>query len=70
MLNAQYGSKIGGTKNLKFEVYQTPHLNFTIIPKNDSLIKNFIKANEAWYALHQQVLRDAFRPNPVILSAV
>jgi Tol biopolymer transport system component len=55
-------------KNLKFEVYQTPHFELYYYTKNDSLIKNFAKESEAWYALHQQVFRDTFkRPNPVIL---
>ena len=55
-------------KNLKFEVYQTPHFELYYYTQNDSLIKNFAKESEAWYALHQQVFRDTFkRPNPVIL---
>jgi hypothetical protein len=67
--NAQYfGQNKVRYKNLKFEVYQTPHFNLYYYTKNDSLIKNFAKESEAWYALHQQVFRDTFkRPNPVIL---
>src|SRR5690606_29752150 len=55
-------------KNLKFKVYETPHFHLYYYTQNDSLIKNFAKESEAWYALHQQVFRDTFRkPNPVIL---
>jgi hypothetical protein len=55
-------------KNLKFKVYETPHFHLYYYTKNDSLIKNFAKESEAWYALHQQVFRDTFRkPNPLIL---
>ncbi|MDA9554593.1 DPP IV N-terminal domain-containing protein [Pelobium sp.] len=55
-------------KNLKFKVYETPHFQLYYYTKNDSLIKNFAKESEAWYALHQQVFRDTFkRPNPIIL---
>ncbi|MBC7654506.1 MAG: PD40 domain-containing protein [Oligoflexus sp.] len=55
-------------KNLKFKVYETPHFNLYYYTKNDSLIKNFAKESEAWYALHQQIFRDTFKkPNPIIL---
>ncbi len=55
-------------KNLKFQVYETPHFNLYYYTKNDSLIKQFAKESEAWYALHQQVFRDTFKtPNPIIL---
>ncbi|WP_051290978.1 peptidase MA family metallohydrolase [Pedobacter glucosidilyticus] len=55
-------------KNLKFKVYETPHFHLYYYTENDSLIKNFAKESEAWYALHQQVFRDTFkRPNPIIL---
>lgn len=55
-------------KNLKFQVYETPHFHLYYYTKNDSVIKNFAKESEAWYALHQQIFRDTFRkPNPIIL---
>ena len=55
-------------KNLKFKVYETPHFNLYYYTQNDSLIKNFAKEAEAWYALHQQIFRDTFKkPNPIIL---
>ncbi len=55
-------------KNLKFKVYETPHFHLYYYTKNDSVVKNFAKESEAWYALHQQVFRDTFRkPNPIIL---
>ncbi|OAQ40629.1 tolB protein precursor [Pedobacter psychrophilus] len=55
-------------KNLKFKVYETPHFNLYYYTENDSLIKNFAKESEAWYALHQQIFRDTFKkPNPIIL---
>jgi hypothetical protein len=67
--SAQYfGQNKVRYKNLKFEVYSTPHFDLYYYTKNDSLVKNFAKESEAWYALHQQVFRDTFkRPNPVIL---
>ncbi|WP_317193090.1 hypothetical protein [Pedobacter segetis] len=55
-------------KNLKFKVYETPHFDLYYYTKNDSLIKEFAKESEAWYALHQQIFRDTFKkPNPIIL---
>ena len=67
--HAQYfGQNKVRYKNLKFKVYETPHFHLYYYTKNDSLIKNFAKESEAWYALHQQVFRDTFRKaNPVIL---
>jgi Tol biopolymer transport system component len=67
--NAQYfGQNKVRYKNLKFKVYETPHFHLYYYTENDSLIKNFAKESEAWYALHQQVFRDTFRrPNPIIL---
>lgn len=68
-VNAQYfGQNKVRYKNLKFKVYETPHFQLYYYTKNDSLIKNFAKESEAWYALHQQVFRDTFtKPNPIIL---
>nr|MBC7614235.1 PD40 domain-containing protein [Pseudopedobacter sp.] len=68
-VKAQYfGQNKVRYKNLKFKVYQTPHFDLYYYTKNDSLIKNFAKEAEAWYALHQQVFRDTFKkPNPIIL---
>lgn len=55
-------------KNLKFKVYETPHFQLYYYTKNDSVVKNFAKESEAWYALHQQIFRDTFKkPNPIIL---
>lgn len=55
-------------KNLKFQVYQTPHFELYYYLKNDSLVKNFAKEAEIWYDLHQQVFRDTFsKKNPLIL---
>ncbi|MBD3748876.1 MAG: PD40 domain-containing protein [Sphingobacteriales bacterium] len=67
--NAQYfGQNKVRYKNLKFKVYRTPHFELYYYTKNDSLIKNFAKEAEAWYALHQQIFRDTFKkPNPIIL---
>ncbi|MEO6729207.1 MAG: basic secretory protein-like protein [Candidatus Dojkabacteria bacterium] len=70
-INAQaqyFGQNKVRYKNLKFKVYETPHFNLYYYTENDSLIKNFAKESEAWYALHQQVFRDTFKkPNPIIL---
>ena len=67
--NAQYfGQNKVRYKNLKFKVYETPHFNLYYYTKNDSLIKQFAKESEAWYALHQQIFRDTFKTvNPIIL---
>jgi Tol biopolymer transport system component len=55
-------------KNLKFQVYRTPHFELYYYTKNDSLIKRIAKESEAWYTLHQQIFRDTFKtPNPIIL---
>ncbi len=55
-------------KNLKFKVYETPHFQLYYYTQNDSLVKNFAKESEAWYALHQQIFRDTFnKKNPIIL---
>ncbi len=57
-------------KNLKFQVYRTPHFEIYYYLKNDSMIKRFAQESELWYTLHQQVFRDTFRtPNPIILYA-
>ena len=57
-------------KNLKFQVYRTPHFEIYYYFKNDSLIKRFAQESEVWYTIHQQVFRDTFRkPNPIILYA-
>lgn len=67
--NAQYfGQNKVRYKNLKFKVYETPHFQLYYYTENDSVIKNFAKESEAWYALHQQIFRDTFKkPNPIIL---
>lgn len=67
--NAQYfGQNKVRYKNLKFQVYQTPHFEFYYYLKNDSLVKRFAKESEVWYDLHQQVFRDTFTTkNPLIL---
>lgn len=57
-------------KNLKFQVYKTPHFEIYYYLKNDSMIKRFAQESELWYTLHQQVFRDTFKkPNPIILYA-
>lgn len=57
-------------KNLKFQVYKTPHFEIYYYLKNESMIKRFAQESELWYTLHQQVFRDTFnRPNPIILYA-
>jgi len=57
-------------KNLKFNVYHTPHFEIYYYLKNDSMIKRFAQEAELWYTLHQQVFRDTFKkPNPIILYA-
>jgi Tol biopolymer transport system component len=67
--NAQYfGQNKVRYKNLKFKVYETPHFQLYYYTENDSVVKNFAKESEAWYALHQQIFRDTFKkPNPIIL---
>ncbi|TSD66783.1 tolB protein precursor [Inquilinus sp. KBS0705] len=55
-------------KNLKFQVFKTPHFEIYYYMKNDSLIKRFAQESELWYTLHQQIFRDTFsKPNPIIL---
>jgi Tol biopolymer transport system component len=68
-VQAQYfGQNKVRYKNLKFNVYQTPHFEFYHYLKNESLVKRFAKETETWYKLHQQVFRDTFlRKNPFIL---
>src|SRR3569833_1388480 len=57
-------------KNLKFQVYKTPHFEIYYYLKNDSMIKRFAQESELWYTLHQQIFRDTFkRVNPIILYA-
>jgi hypothetical protein len=57
-------------KNLKFNVYRTPHFEIYYYLQNDSMIKRFAQESELWYTLHQQVFRDTFKsPNPIILYA-
>jgi hypothetical protein len=57
-------------KNLKFQVYKTPHFEIYYYLKNDSMIKRFAQESELWYTLHQQIFRDTFKkPNPIILYA-
>ena len=57
-------------KNLKFQVYKTPHFEIYYYIKNDSMIKRFAQESELWYTLHQQVFKDTFKkPNPIILYA-
>jgi len=57
-------------KNLKFQVYKTPHFEIYYYLKNDSMIKRFAQESELWYTLHQQVFRDTFKKvNPIILYA-
>src|SRR6201986_2601248 len=57
-------------KNLKFQVYKTPHFEIYYYLKNDSMVKRFAQESELWYTLHQQVFRDTFRKaNPIILYA-
>lgn len=57
-------------KNLKFQVYKTPHFEIYYYLKNDSMMKRFAQECELWYTLHQQVFRDTFKkPNPIILYA-
>jgi Tol biopolymer transport system component len=69
--NAQYfGQNKVRYKNLKFQVYKTPHFEIYYYLKNDSMIKRFAQESELWYTLHQQVFRDTFRKvNPIILYA-
>lgn len=55
-------------KNLKFQVYETPHFHLYYYTKNPNLIKKFAEESEAWYSLHQQIFRDTFKvKNPIIL---
>jgi len=57
-------------KNLKFNVYKTPHFEIYYYLKNDSMVKRFAQESELWYTLHQQIFRDTFKtPNPIILYA-
>ncbi|WP_431198554.1 hypothetical protein ACRQ5D_28710 [Mucilaginibacter sp. P25] len=57
-------------KNLKFNVYKTPHFEIYYYLKNDSMVKRFAQESELWYTLHQQVFRDTFKhANPIILYA-
>ncbi|HEY9197548.1 MAG TPA: tolB protein precursor, partial [Mucilaginibacter sp.] len=57
-------------KNLKFNVYKTPHFEIYYYLKNDSMIKRFAQESELWYTLHQQVFKDTFKnANPIILYA-
>src|SRR5258707_397824 len=57
-------------KNLKFNVYKTPHFEIYYYLKNDSMVKRFAQESELWYTLHQQVFRDTFKTaNPIILYA-
>jgi hypothetical protein len=57
-------------KNLKFQVYKTPHFEIYYYLKNDSMIRRFAQESELWYTLHQQIFRDTFRRvNPIILYA-
>ena len=55
-------------KNLKFQVYKTPHFELYYYTKNDDYVKRFAKESEAWYTLHQQIFKDTFNNiNPIIL---
>lgn len=57
-------------KNLKFNVYKTPHFEIYYYLKNDSMVKRFAQESELWYTLHQQVFKDTFKhANPIILYA-
>jgi hypothetical protein len=57
-------------KNLKFNVYKTPHFEIYYYLKNDSMVKRFAQESELWYTLHQQIFRDTFKTaNPIILYA-
>src|SRR6201991_1596558 len=69
--DAQYfGQNKVRYKNLKFQVYKTPHFEIYYYLKNDSMLKRFAQESELWYTLHQQVFRDTFKkPNPIILYA-
>ncbi|MCR8560632.1 tolB protein precursor [Mucilaginibacter sp. BJC16-A38] len=69
--SAQYfGQNKVRYKNLKFQVYKTPHFEIYYYLKNDSMIKRFAQESELWYTLHQQIFRDTFRNvNPIILYA-
>ncbi len=68
-VSAQYfGQNKVRYKNLKFDVLESPHFELYYYLKNDSLINRFMKENEVWYDLHQQVFRDTFtKKNPFIL---
>src|SRR6201991_3141019 len=69
--DAQYfGQNKVRYKNLKFQVYKTPHFEIYYYLKNDSMVKRFAQESELWYTLHQQIFRDTFKtPNPIILYA-
>jgi hypothetical protein len=69
--SAQYfGQNKVRYKNLKFNVYKTPHFEIYYYLKNDSMVKRFAQESELWYTLHQQIFRDTFKtPNPIILYA-
>ncbi len=69
--SAQYfGQNKVRYKNLKFQVYKTPHFEIYYYLKNDSMLKRFAQESELWYTLHQQIFRDTFkRVNPIILYA-
>ncbi|MEO6980342.1 MAG: tolB protein precursor, partial [Mucilaginibacter sp.] len=69
--SAQYfGQNKVRYKNLKFQVYKTPHFEIYYYLKNDSMLKRFAQESELWYTLHQQIFRDTFKHvNPIILYA-
>lgn len=55
-------------KNLKFQVYKTPHFELYYYTQNNDYIKRFAKESEVWYTLHQQIFKDTFNNiNPIIL---
>lgn len=66
---AQYfGRNKVNYESFDFKVQQTPHFDIYTYMENEEYLREFSTWTEAWYRLHQRVLRDTFvAKNPLIL---
>jgi Tol biopolymer transport system component len=68
-INAQYfGKNKPRYSNFDFKVLQTPNLELYYYLNDTSILYNFARQAEHWYALHQSLMKDTFSlKNPLIL---
>jgi Tol biopolymer transport system component len=68
-LKAQYfGRNKPHYQKMDFQVHQTPHFELYDYLENPGLLEELSNSAEAWYSMHQSVLKDTFKQkNPLII---